>query len=362
LRILDRHILREFVLFSGMGLVAFVGIYVIVNLFEKIDVFVDHKAPVLLVARYYLLGIPLFTLQVLPLALLLGSILSLGQLKKWGELTAMQVAGSPPLRILYPMLALGAVLAVVSFVVGEELTPGMAQARKELYEGKIRGRRDAASGDRSDLILLGRGGRIYLAFSYDHERKLLRRVSVQHPRADSQELDWRVDAAAARWQDGVWMFSEGNLRRFLQGGEEISCGFARFADSRLLERPEDFAKPQGEPLFMSRKSLDTYIRRLREGGGRVHKYEVDYHIRGSFPLANLIMILLGGVLSMRIRKGGNIALAIGITLFLGFTYLAFIRLGQALGYHGTVPPLLAAWMGNATFGGIGVFLLWRVHR
>jgi lipopolysaccharide export system permease protein len=360
-RILDRHILREFFIYSAMGLLAFVGIYVIVNLFEKIDVFVDHKASVGLVVQYYLLGIPMIALQVLPLALLLGSILALGQLKKWGELTAMQVAGTPPGRILAPMLAIGLLLAILSFVVGEGVTPDMAERQKELYDTKIRGRRDSSQGSRSDIILLGRGGRIYLAWSYDAARALLRKVSVQHPRRETQELEWRLDAADARWRDGLWEFRSGNLRRFRED-QEISCGFARFGDSRLEESPEDFARPPKDPLYMSRKNLEYYIRRLREGGGRVHKYEVDYHIRGSFPFASLIMILLGGVLSIKIRRGSNIALAIGITLFLGFAYLGFIRVGQALGYHGTLPPLLAAWMGNLTFGSIGLYLLWRSYR
>lgn len=361
MNILDRHVLREFLLFAGMGLLAFVGIYVIVNLFEKIDVFVDHKTPVHLIAQYYLLGIPLFALQVLPLALLLGALLSLGQLKKWGELTAMQVAGRPPYRILAPLLVLGLVAAAASFVVGEHLTPETSLAREQLYEKKIRGRRTGGEGNRNDIILLGRGGRIYLAFSYDNSRKMLRRVSVQDPREGSQALDWRLDAAQARWQDGVWIFQDGIVRRFPEGESELSCSFVRFGDSRLSEKPEDFAKPEGERLYMSRADLEYYIERLRESGGRVHKYEVDYHIRGSFPFANFIMILLGGVLSMRIRRGTNMAMAVGLTLFLGFSYLAFIRFGQALGYHGTVPPLLAAWMGNVTFGGIGLFLLWRVH-
>lgn len=361
MRILDRHILREFFIYSAMGLFAFVGIYVIVNLIDRIDVFVDHKTSVGLVVQYYLLGIPIFAVKVLPLALLLGSILGLGHLKKWGELTAMQVAGTAPARILAPMLAMGLLLAILSFVVGEGVTPDTTQRQKELYDTKIRGRRESAKGSRSDIILLGRGGRIYLAWSYDAARALLRKVSVQLPRTETQELDWRIDAEEARWRDGLWEFQTGNLRRFRED-QEISCGFARFGDSRLIESPGDFARPPKDPLDMSRKDLEFYIRSLREGGGRVHKFEVAYDIRGSFPFANLIVILLGGVLSIRIRRGSNIALAIGITIFLGFAYIAFLRVGQALGNHGTLPPLLAAWMGNIVFGFIGLFLLWRSHK
>jgi len=359
-RILDRHVLREFLVFASIGEVAFVGIYVIVNLFEKIDVFVDNKTPLPLVVRYYLLGVPLFAVQVLPLSLLLGSLLSLGQLRKWGELTAMQIAGWAPARILAPLLVAGLLFSAASLAVAEWVTPETVRKQQELFDTEIRGRREGGRGSQSEVILLGRGGRIYLAHSYDAGSRTMRTISVQHPRPGSQELDWRLDAERGQWTDEHWMFREGFFRRFVDD-REIGTSFRRFADSRLEERPEDFARPPGDPLYMSRGDLLYYIRRLREGGGRIHKYEVDYHIRGSFPFSNLVMVLLGGILSLRIRKGGNIALAVGMTLALGFAYLAFIRVGQALGYHETLPPLLAAWLGNLTFGTLGAVMLWRAH-
>ncbi|MBD3335286.1 MAG: LPS export ABC transporter permease LptG [Candidatus Eisenbacteria bacterium] len=359
--ILDRHILREFFVYTSIGFLAFIGIFVIVDLFEKIDVFVDHQTPLPLIVQYYGLGLPLVIVQVIPVAVLLGAILALGQLKKWGELTAMQICGVTPLRIISPLLAAGAVLSVAGLILGEQVTPATTRMQEELYDDRIRERRNPNEASRSDLVFLGRGGRIYLAKSYHAPTRTLRRVSVQHPRRGEQELEWRLDAQTGSWRDGEWVFYEGFVRRFA-GQEETGTAFHRYVDTRLLEQPEDFARPQGDPLYMSRETLRRYIRRLREGGGRVLKYEVDYHIRGSFPFSSLVMALLGSVLSLRSRRGSSVALGVGISLFLGFAYFAFIRLGQALGYHGTLPPAMAAWLGNGVFSVIGLILLWRAHR
>jgi lipopolysaccharide export system permease protein len=360
-RTLDRYLLREFLLFSLVGVVGFVGIIVIVDLFEKIDVFVDHQTPPALVLEYYALGIPLIIVETLPVALLLGAILSMGQLKRWGELTAMQAAGVAPYRIVAPLLVAGAVASVGCFLLAEGVTSTTEQQRRELYDTRIRGRRHPSQGNRTDLILLGRGGRLYLARSYDAARRMLRAVSVQKPAREGQQLQWRLDAASAAWKDGVWQFRNGILRVF-RDTTETAVPFRRYASTALEERPEDFAKPRGDPLYMSRAQLRQHIRRLGESGGRIRKYQVDYHIRGSFPVSCLLMVLLGSVLSLGSRRGGHIALGVGMSLFLGFAYFAFIRIGQALGYHGTLPPLLAAWLGNLVFAAVGLFLLWRMHR
>src|SRR5439155_21465788 len=98
-RILDRYVLREFVSYVGLGLAGFIVIFVVVDLFEKIDVFLDHRAPFTLVARFYLFRAPEVIVLAFPVALLLATFLALGQLNKFGELTAMRAAGLPLLRL-----------------------------------------------------------------------------------------------------------------------------------------------------------------------------------------------------------------------------------------------------------------------
>jgi len=69
-------------------------------------------------------------------------------------------------------------------------------------------------------------------------------------------------------------------------------------------------------------------------------------------LTSLIMVLLGTSLSLRIVRGGNVALGFGTTIFLGLL-LRVLRAGQALGYNGALPPVVAVWLGNVLFAAIG---------
>jgi lipopolysaccharide export system permease protein len=362
LRILDRHVLREFVLYLLLGLVTFMGIYLVVDLFEKIDIFVDHKASATLILTYYLYNLPVIAIQVLPVAMLLGAILSFGQMRKLNEITAMQSCGCSPLRITLPLLVLALAITLGAYVVSEEVVPGSYERQQETLDVKIKKKRPSRKLGRSKIHYMGRGGRVYVAKQFQPNPPIMIDVSVQQFRAEDgkQRLHRRVDASRARWQDGAWQMENGFLRLFA-AGTEVATEFHKYMDSRYEEEPDEFARPESDPFHMNRRDLRDYIRRIREGGAQVHQYEVDYHLRAAFPLANLIMVLLGTCLSLRIVRG-TVALGFGISISLGFAYYGFLRVGQALGYTGQVPPLLAAWLGNIVFGGGGGFLFWRLNR
>ncbi len=365
LRILDRHVLREFSLHLLLGMAAFAGIYLVVDLFEKIDVFVDHHAAAGLVLSYYLYSLPLILVEVLPIAMLLATILALGTLHRSNEITAMQSCGLSPLRITLPLLILGAVASLTAFAVGEEVVPGAYQRQRETLEVRIKQKRSPDAMDRSDIHYMGRGGRVYVARAYEPKPPTLTELSMQQFRSDPesgrQQMWKRADALLARWdRDQIWKLEDGYLRLFTRDAESVAA-FRRYGDSRWDERPDEFTRTESDPFHMSRRDLHDYIRRIREGGARVQQQLVDYHLRGAFPLANLVMVLLGSCLSLRIRRG-TLALGVGVSIFLGFAYYGFLRVGQALGYTGHLDPLLSAWLGNIVFGVAGGVLFWRLNR
>ncbi|MBD3162249.1 MAG: LPS export ABC transporter permease LptG [Candidatus Eisenbacteria bacterium] len=359
MRRLDRYVLRDFLLYCLMGILLFVGIYLIVDVFEKIDKFVDNEAAVATVVRYYLWSLPTILIQVCPLALLLASILSLGQLRRFNELTAMQGAGVSPVRIALPLLIGALLISAAAYGVGELLVPGSYRAQQRIMKVEIKGQEPEEFAGRLNIRYLGQGGNFYMVEYFDGATGSLRNVSVQE--LAGKEILRRIDAAAGRFERDVWLFENGHLRMF-RDSVETAIRFERFATSRLREIPSDFTQPKEDPFRMSMADLARYAERVRESGGRDMKLRTDYHLRASFPLSNLIMVLLGASLSLRIVRGGNVAVGIGVTIFIGFAYYACLRAGQALGYSGTIPPILAAWIGNLLFGALGSVFFWKVTR
>jgi lipopolysaccharide export system permease protein len=358
MRLLDRYVLREFLMLLALSLCAFVVIFAIVDLFEKIQDFMDGHATLWIVARYYMYKIPWVVVQVLPVALLMATFLTLGQMSKFNELTAMVTAGLSAGRIIVPLFAVGLVAVVVSFVLNEYVVPGATRRREAIIESEVRHRLARQPTEYSNLSVLGRGGRIYTAKLYLVPEKRLHFVTVTEFEKDA--LVRRIDAQTARWDGRQWVFQDGVMRTFVKG-VETAKSFVTLALPDLSERPEDFEKKPEDPDEMGYAELKNYVSRVERGGLRSGKYRVQLDLKLAFPFINLIVVVMGAALAARLRNP-NAALGFGVSISTAFFYFGLMRAGQALGQGGTVPPLLAAWFGNLVLGTIAAVLFWRAQR
>jgi len=357
-RILDRYLLREFLVYLALGLLGFIVIFIVVDLIEKMDVFLDHRAPWGLVAQYFLNLAPDVVVKMLPVALLLATFLALGQLNKFGELTAMRAGGLSLVRILTPVLAVSAGCVLLSLALGEFVVPAATRQREKIFEERIQHLQRAVPSERADLTYLGRGGRIWLVGLYLVREQRMHEVSLQEFRAGI--LTRRIDAAEASWDGSRWVFVSGYVRRF-EGGRERAEAFQRMAVAGLGERPDDFAKEGHRPDEMNWFELRSYVERLRASGARVENYLVDLHLKLAFPLICVIVVMIGGALSTRLRMQST-ALGFGLSVAISFLYYGMLRAGQALGHNGALPPYVAAWGSDVLFGSVAVVMLRNAQR
>ncbi|HEY6195691.1 MAG TPA: LptF/LptG family permease [Candidatus Eisenbacteria bacterium] len=358
MRILDRYLLREFLVYLVLGLLGFIVIFIVVDLIEKMDVFLDHRAPGLLVAQYFVNLAPDVVVKMLPVALLLATFLSLGQLNKFGELTAMRAVGLSLTRILAPVLGVAALCVGVSLGLGEYVVPAATRARDTIFEERIQHLQRQSPSERADVTYLGRGGHIWVVGLYLVHEQRMHEVSLQE--FHSGVLARRIDAAEASWDGQRWVFVSGYVRQFERGHEQAEA-FQRMAVGGLGERPDDFAKEGHKPEEMNWFELRSYIERLRASGARVENYLVDLHLKLAFPLICLIVVVIGGALATRLRMQGA-ALGFGLSVAISFLYYGIMRAGQALGHNGALPPYVSAWSADVLFGSVALVMLVQAQR
>ncbi len=358
MKILDRYLLREFLSYLTLSLIGFIVIFVVVDLFQKIDVFLDHKASATLVTRFYLYRAPEVVVLVLPVALLLATFLALGQLNKFGQLTAMRAAGPSLIAIPGPVFQVALAMTILSLLLGEWVVPRANRERDRIYDERIQGVRHETAAERADLTYLGQGNRIFVMRLYLIREQRMHEVSLQE--FEHGALVRRLDAAEATWDGRNWVFSSGMMRTF-EGGVEHARPFEKLVVQGIAERPEDFAKEARPPEEMSYFELRDFVERTRASGARVANYLVDLHLKLAFPLVNLIVVMIGAPVATRLRMQ-SAAFGFGLSVAIAFIYYAFMRTGQALGHNGALPPYLAAWMGDLVFGAVGLTMMTRAQR
>ena len=357
-RIHDRYLLGRFLRIFAYSVLAFVLIFITVNVFEEIDNFIDHEASLRNIGRYYLYSLPFVLTYVVPVSLLLGTVFAMGVMARRNELIALLASGVSIRRVAAPVFAVAILVSALFVLFNDAVVPRANRAKNDVMRHDIEGRQRIDPDLKTNFRYLGAHGFVYLAESYSHANLSLFDVVVQQ--FDENTLIRRVDAKRARWQGDHWLFLNGYERTFA-GQEEHIERFDSLTIPEMTELPDDFAEEELDEEDMTYRELSRYIERVRRSGGTVEQYLVDLYFKFSFPLAGSIFVLIGVALASGKRKP-SIATGFGLTLVVSFLYYAVLRVGQTLGHNGVLPPLLAAQLGNIIFLAVGLLMLRRTDR
>src|SRR5262245_28907483 len=127
MRILDRYILRHFVLAYAICFASLVSLYVVIDLFSRIDEFSDKStgagAFFQNVILYYAFRVPWFFQRLSGLITLLAALFTLTWLERQNEVVAWLAAGVSMRRLLRPIITAALVVIGLSVANQELLIP-----------------------------------------------------------------------------------------------------------------------------------------------------------------------------------------------------------------------------------------------
>ena len=359
--ILDRYILREVSRTIFIALIAFVAIFISLDMVEYVDDFVDNDVGAFTVIKYYLFQIPeIFTLT-LPIAVLISCLFTVGQMSRHYELIAIRASGIRFARTMVPLLMAGFVASIVSMGVSELVQPAANSKVKSIKANEIKkSSRGNQPRMRNNISYRGQEGHFYFSPQYDTRLDVMKNVVVE--KSVGGDLVYRLNASKAAWRESSWVFTEAYVRWFSENGEVAREEYITEGTlPGVSDHPRNIIQEQRQPEEMGYRELSDLAARIVESGGDPMRYRVGLHMKIAFPFTNLIVVLIGAPLSARLRRGG-IAVGVGMGLVVTFIYYGFIRVGQTIGDHGIIPPLPAAWLGNIFFAICGIILILREER
>jgi lipopolysaccharide export system permease protein len=160
------------------------------------------------------------------------------------------------------------------------------------------------------------------------------------------------------WRSGIWRLQGVAEKTFLSDGRiKLNLNDTMTVSGSELD-PSELENIQTQPQEMNRHELKEFIERLKTAGSITLKWEVERLSKVALPVAAVIIVLFGAPMAAIRRRGGT-ALGFGLSLFVCFIYFAFIEIGKTMGNNGTLPPLVAVWIGNGFFGLQGLVSLLR---
>jgi lipopolysaccharide export system permease protein len=353
LQIIDWYIIRKFLGTFIYAITLIILIVIIFDLSEKIDDFIEKKAPLYdILFVYYLNFIPYFINLFSPLFTFIAVIYFTSRMAFNTEIIAILSSGVSFYRLLLPYFLSAIILAILSVYLSNVMIPHANRKRLDFEEVYVRGQRQFRE---RDIHMQIRPGEFIYLESFNDRLNIGYKFSLE--RIEASELNYKIMAERAEWIDSLatWRLRNYYIRKIDGLNETMITG--NLKDTVLMFNPKDFIQNLRDMETMNFRELQDFIDNERlKGSENIKFYLVEKHRRIAFPFATLVLTLIGVSLSSRKVRGG-IGLHLGIGLTLSFAFILFMQISTTFATNGNLPASLAVWIPNMFFAVLGAYLL-----
>ncbi len=358
--LLDDYVLRDFFIYLGMILSAFMVLLLVFTLFELLSDILRNQTPFIVVVEYLLNVTPYLLYSVAPLIMLLAVLITFGLMNRSNEITAIKATGTSVYRIVTPVLIAAALLSTGLFFADQFYLPH-TNKRQEALHNEIKGKPPQTYLRPDRRWIFGQHNDIYYYQFFDADRDQFANLTIFQIDPVNFDITQRIHAERAHWSESMdrWIFEQG-WQRSLNGA--AIAGYRTFDVStfpEIGEAPSYFKKEVKQYSEMNYEELRRYIRDLQQSGFDVVRLRVQLNKKLSFPLITLIMAVLAVPFSMSAAKKGAIT-GVAVAVTIAVVYTVVTRLFEAMGDLSQLPPALAAWSPDLIFALVGAYLILKI--
>jgi lipopolysaccharide export system permease protein len=359
MKLLHRYIFAAFFTTSFAVLAGIIVLFLSVSFLKEADDFIKHKATVVQIAKYYLYSIPGMAGQALPFAALIGTLLSLGNLSRHQEITAMRAGGVSLMGILSPVIMGGTLISCIGLLNNEVIMPVYTARAAFIRNVEVEKKQQRIIFQQRRLWLRGPDNSIANIDLVTPDRKEMVGVNIYKLNPDFSVRE-RIKAGRLTWEETAWRLRDS--QKFVTRGDTVVALTADGEVYNIVDKPEDMGLIVKSSEEMNFTELWDYVRRLKNSGYKAVRYEVDLHGKVAYPFASLLMVLIATPFSIQRVRSGGAARGIALSLVIAAVYWALTSSGRALGLSGTMPPVQAAWLANIVFAVLAAAAIFRMQR
>jgi len=340
---------------SSVGFVAlaFLSLFFFIDFVDELGSVGTRGYTALNAAAYALLLVPGHLYELVPIAVLIGTIYALARLAQTSQYTILRTGGLGPWRALWLLTSLALLFAVGTWLVGDYVAPASERLASEIKAVRQGGLRVGAAGawlrdhamtpegERSYSVNVGAadGGtrlRDVRIFEFDADGHLLRRISA---------------ATADVARNAVWTLHDVHFTRWLEDGS---------APRAPEETRAEFVWPSTLSAAvvaaavlpvstMSTVELWRYIGHLASNEQAAQSQEILFWKRALYPFACLVMIGLALPFAYLGSRSGGVSLKVFGGIMIGISFVLLNNVASHLGLLRDWTPWIVAATPSALY-------------
>ncbi len=360
---LGAYLVRQNLFLMATCLGAGVFIYLLTDLADRLEHFIDAGLGMRQTLTYFLVKMPLIFSQILPAVFLLAVVIQVGIMARNREMLALRAGGMSMGWFIRFFVVYALVWSLGQLVFSQFVASYGEQEASRIWREEVRKRQLDKRVVKN--LWFREGPYIVNAQEALPTQSRVKDVTVYEFDSDTMRLQ-RIMTAKKGLVDehgwgllDVWEIETKDFMstKLLTNFIPLRQDMRGFLNTDAVDRAE-------LPLWR----LGTVIDELRESGSNVERLRTAWHGKWSYAFSIVTMALLALALCTLFE---NLYVNLVLSLLVIFSYYALYVLGITTGQKGLLPPVAGAWLANGVFSSLAATrLVWvsvpwlsvRAHR
>jgi lipopolysaccharide export system permease protein len=348
---LDWYIVKKFIGTFFFAIMILAIIACVIDYSEKVDDFVQHKAPLWAILNYFKNFIPHITALLFPLFIFIATIFFTSKMAYRSEIIAVLASGTSFQRFLRPYFIGGGFLCLLSLLINHWIVP-QANKQRLAFEDKYVHAATVVS-DQNVHLRLTKDLFVYMQ-RYDYTINQGTRFTAE--KIEGTQLKEKLSAETVNYDSvkKVWTLHDVTIRTM----NDVNENMQSVKEMKMVYpfSPKDLDEDdEAKDALTTPELLRVIAREKLRGRESLNVYYVELHRRTAAPFAGLILSMIGVcIASRKIRGGSGLHLALGIVI--SAIYIMSMQFTTTFSIKAGLNPLMAVWIPNFIFGSLAYYL------
>lgn len=353
MKILDRYLLKNFILFLIIVLFLFIFIFLIVDISDNLTGYIQSGKTFKEIFFLYLFYIPSLLTLLFPLGILVSIFITVGIMIKNNELVAIKASGISVYRFLFPLFLLVILLSFIQFFLKENIETFSTKRYREIKESKVFNQIN-----REDFIFV-QDKKTILKGEYFS----VKNMSIRNPEIfkldDRRKLSVYIKAKKGIYRDEKWIFESCQVYDLENKGYEVY-------ESRQMY---DILNIKPDEIVFDRENVEIYKisellktrNRILKSKGDPSKQETEISYRFYFIFINIIISIISASFVINTKNTG-IIFGLSISILFSFLYWGVLQGFRSAASSGEGNPFTIFLFPNFLFLLVSIFLLYKSRK
>jgi lipopolysaccharide export system permease protein len=355
MKIINKYLLKEITFNVLLVMVALIAMFSFFDLIQELDSLGKGNYGLSQILLFVILSAPGHVYDIMPVAVLVGTMFSLGQFARYSELVVLRVSGISVIHLALLLLKIGLLFTIITFLVGELVTP---LSEKMAQSMRIRATDSVVAQEFRSGLWVKDGNNFVNAEEVLPDTSLLN-IHIYEFDQNAKLLKTR-SAKSGEYIKGKWHLKDVSETTFT--ADTVKVTQLSELNWESLIRPEILSVLLVMPEKMSALNLYSYIQHLSINKQKTTRYDVALWAKLIYPLACLVMVILALPFAFGQQRTGNASSKVFIGIMLGVFYQILNRVFSHLGLLNDWPPLFSAISPTILFFAAALVMLYFVER